>query len=168
MNTKIKLGLLASAMLIFSGCMDYKADYEDKELTQFFIKNNKEKLSKVYEIETIIETTIELREVNEEINTLVSLSFFQSLLDEHSIKSKIPDCKYVMSISSTNVEFSKQDILDHGKEFMYKEAERCLDATLEVLESKRILDLKEKEETQRYKKEVESKLNQKFNPNEVK
>ena len=51
MKNIIKIGLLASLMLVFGGCMDYKADYEDKDLTKFFMKNNKEKLSEIDVIE---------------------------------------------------------------------------------------------------------------------
>ena len=50
MKNIIKIGLLASLMLVFGGCNG--ADYEDKDLTNFFIQNNKEKLNKIYELET--------------------------------------------------------------------------------------------------------------------
>ena len=163
MKNIIKIGLLASLMLVFGGCMDYKADYEDKDLTKFFMKNNKEKLSEIDVIE------ISRGEWGDtELTTYVFTPFFQSFISDAYIRKKIPKCKYIMDISSTNVRFSKKDILDYGKESMYREADKCLNAVLEEIELKKKSDLEKLENEKWETNQREQRLNRKFNPNEVK
>lgn len=73
-----------------------------------------------------------------------------------------------MDISSTNVRFSKKDILDYGKESMYREADKCLNAVLEEIELKKKSDLEKLENEKWETNQREQRLNRKFNPNEVK
>lgn len=160
MKNIIKIGLLASLMLVFNGC----DNYEDKDLTKFFIKNNKDKLSEIYEIKTSRYASWG----DSELTTYVFINFFQSFFNDAYIHKKIPDCKYIMFISSTNVEFSKKDILSYGKESMYREAEKCLNAVLEEIELKKKSDLEKLENEKWETNQREQRLNRKFNPNEVK
>lgn len=166
MKNIIKIGLLASLMLVFGGCNG--ADYEDKDLTNFFIQNNKEKLSKVYEIEAkMVFEDFNYREKN--IKTFASLSFFETIFPFIPyIHTEIPNCKYAMTINSNSVEFSKKDILSYGKESMYREAEKCLNAVLEKIELKKISDLEKLENEEWETNQRELRLNRKFNLNEVK
>ncbi len=166
MKNIIKIGLLVSLMLVFIGCDG--ADYEDKDLTNFFIQNNKEKLSKVYEIEAkMVFEDFNYREKN--IKTFASLSFFETIFPFIPyIHTEIPNCKYAMTINSNSVEFSKKDILSYGKESMYREAEKCLNAVLEKIELKKISDLEKLENEEWETNQRELRLNRKFNLNEVK
>ncbi len=167
MKNVIKIGLFTSLMLVFSGCND--VDYEDKDLTSFFIQNNKEKLSKIYEIETKRELSDWRYWGEYESITFVSLSFWQANIPlvDFFIERKIFGCGYPMLINSTNVKFRKKDILDYGKESMYKEAERCLSASIKKIESEKISKLEKLEKLEEEQKEIEFKLNKKFNPNEI-
>lgn len=163
-----KLGLLVCLIFAFSGCSD--TDYEDKDLTNFFIQNNKEKLNKIYELETQrIKNPfdrVDREENNGELRTFVSLSFFEFIT--FTINKRILGCDYPMIINSTNLKFQKANILTYGKESMYIKAEKCLNAVLEELDKNKIADLNKIEREIEHKKEIEFKLNKKFNPDEIK
>lgn len=164
MKNIIKIGLLASLMLVFGGCNG--ADYEDKDLTIFFIQNNKEKLNKIYELETQRIKSPFDRADRGELRTFVSLSFFEFIT--FTINERILGCDYPMIINSNSVEFNKKDILSYGKESMYREADKCLNAVLEKIELKKKSDLEKLENEKWETNERELRLNRKFNPNEVK
>lgn len=154
----IKIGLVASLMIIFSGCTK-KADYEDKDLTKTFLENNKNKLKKIYKIRSI---RVSYTGVNKDIFSTISESFIDSIILSLNFKSSyISGCNYILFIDSNSVEFSQDDIIEYGKEKMYKEAQKCLDSAITSLEQekldKRISD---------YKKEIS--LNKKFDENSVK
>ena len=51
---------------------------------------------------------------------------------------------------------------------MYKKKKKCLNAVLEELDSNKIADLNKIEREIEHKKEIEFKLNKKFNPDEIK
>ncbi len=164
MKNIIKIGLLASLMLVFGGCNG--ADYEDKDLTNFFIQNNKEKLNKIYELETQRIKSPFDRADRGELRTFASLSFFEFIT--FTINERILGCDYPMIINSNSVEFNKKDILSYGKESMYREADKCLNAVLEKIELKKKSDLEKLENEKWETNERELRLNRKFNPNEVK
>ena len=164
MKNIIKTGLLASLMLVFGGCNG--ADYEDKDLTNFFIQNNKEKLNKIYELETQRIKSPFDRADRGELRTFASLSFFEFIT--FTINERILGCDYPMIINSNSVEFNKKDILSYGKESMYREADKCLNAVLEKIELKKKSDLEKLENEKWETNERELRLNRKFNPNEVK
>ena len=164
MKNIIKIGLLASLMLVFGGCNG--ADYEDKDLTNFFIQNNKEKLNKIYELETQRIKSPFDRADRGELRTFASLSFFEFIT--FTINERILGCDYPMIINSNSVEFNKKDILSYGKESMYREADKCLNAVLEKIELKKKSDLEKLENEKWETNERELRLNRKFNLNEVK
>ena len=164
MKNIIKIGLLVSLMLVFIGCDG--ADYEDKDLTNFFIQNNKEKLNKIYELETQRIKSPFDRADRGELRTFASLSFFEFIT--FTINERILGCDYPMIINSNSVEFNKKDILSYGKESMYREADKCLNAVLEKIELKKKSDLEKLENEKWETNERELRLNRKFNPNEVK
>ena len=164
MKNIIKIGLLASLMLVFGGCNG--ADYEDKDLTNFFIQNNKEKLNKIYELETQRIKSPFDRADRGELRTFASLSFFEFIT--FTINERILGCDYPMIINSNSVEFNKKDILSYGKESMYREADKCLNAVLEKIELKKKSDLEKLENEKWETKQREERLNRKFKPNEVK
>ena len=164
MKNIIKIGLLVSLMLVFIGCDG--ADYEDKDLTNFFIQNNKEKLNKIYELETQRIKSPFDRADRGELRTFASLSFFEFIT--FTINERILGCDYPMIINSNSVEFNKKDILSYGKESMYREADKCLNAVLEKIELKKKSDLEKLENEKWETNERELRLNRKFNLNEVK
>ena len=164
MKNIIKIGLLVSLMLVFIGCDG--ADYEDKDLTNFFIQNNKEKLNKIYELETQRIKSPFDRADRGELRTFASLSFFEFIT--FTINERILGCDYPMIINSNSVEFNKKDILSYGKESMYREADKCLNAVLEEIELKKKSDLEKLENEKWETNQREQRLNRKFNPNEVK
>lgn len=69
-----------------------------------------------------------------------------------------------MHIDSNTVEFLEDDIVHYGKEYMYKEAQKCLNTTLQLIDEKQ----KAKIEQEVANNERNIKLNKKFNENEVK
>ena len=136
----------------FLGCAE-KADYEDKDLTKFFIKNNKEKLNRISSIDVFYR--------NGSYQTSVKLSFFN--IGPYYNRS-IDGCDLTMFISNSSVEFLKSDVIHYGKESMYKQAQKCLDAVIQILDNEK----KEKKEKSIQEMKDNAILSKKFNENEVK
>ena len=149
----------------FLGCAD-KADYEDKDLTKFFIKNNKEKLNRISSIDVFFQYQ-GLGDKDGSYQTSVKLSFFN-----FSPLYTIDGCDFTMFISNKKIEFLKRNVESYGKEYMYKQGQKCLDAVIQILdenekaENKKAKAIAESEAL--LKKRAEENLNKKFNENEVK
>lgn len=162
---KILLSSIIVASVMFSGCSDVKANYEDKDLTKVFIKNNKDKLKQFYYIDTSWEYEPGYyRNESDNLNTNIHLSFINSILKKFTFSRRINNCDYVMYIDSNTVEFLEDDIVHYGKEYMYKEAEKCLNTVLPLIHENQKAEVRQKED----ESERTIKLNKKFNENEVK
>lgn len=132
MKDIVKILLAIFMIFTLTGCVK-KTNFEDKDLTKFFIETNKDKLDKFYQI-----NSFEVFQVgHNEINTSIDNSFIDWLTPSFSYGNYIQGCNYVLSISSNKVEFSDIDIINHGKEFMYKEAQQCLDSVIKKIEQDR-------------------------------
>ena len=152
--------LIFIVLFSFSGC-DGKANFEDKELTKFFIKNNKDKLNKIHHIKTFSQYGLFSR--NEELVTNVYLSLFGGPYFDYGFK----DCNYAMRIDSDSLKFAADDIANYGKEAMYKEAEKCLNAVIKEIE-KTEKEVKKKEiDKQIQAKDYDYKLNKKFDESRI-
>lgn len=141
----------------FLGCAD-KADYEDKDLTKFFIKKNKEKLNRISSIDVFLQYE-GFGDRDGSYKTDVKLSFFN-----FSPLYTIDGCNFTMFISNSGVKFLEKDVVLNGKEYMYKEAEKCLNQVVNEID---YIEVKkaEKINTEKIKNEI---LDKKFNENEVK
>ncbi len=161
MKNLIKTFTLVGIVLFsFLGCAD-KADYEDKDLTKFFIKNNKEKLNRISSIDVFLQYEGS-RDIDGSYKTDVKFSFFN-----FSPLYTIDGCDFTMFISDKKIEFLKRDVESYGKEYMYKKAQICLDAVIQILdENENTKDAKAENEAL-LKKRAEENLNKKFNENEI-
>lgn len=138
-----------------------QANYEDKDLTKTFIKNNKDKLSHIYSIESYRNPYYDYPP---SIDVIVKTSFFKDLKN-FQLTSK--ECKFTIFINSNNVKFLEDDILKYGKENMYLKAEKCLDDVLKYIEEDNFRKEKEKQLKEKEKLDRIQKLNEKFNENEI-
>lgn len=154
-----KIGFLVGLVFILSGCNDGKANYEDKELTKAFIKNNKDNLNKINTINSFRQYELG-RNGYGDLITRVYLSSFGLPYFDYGFK----DCNYIMYIDSSTVEFLQDDIVQYGKETMYKEAQKCLNVVIKELEESEKNEIESKKQKEIYNE----KLNKKFNENEVK
>ncbi len=142
----------------FLGCAD-KADYEDKDLTKFFIKNNKEKLNRISSIDVFLQYD-GLGDRKGSYKTSVKLSFYD--IGSYYNRS-IDGCDLTMFISNSSVEFLKSDVIHYGKESMYKQAPKCLDAVIQILDNEK----KEKKEKSIQEMKDNAILSKKFNESEI-
>jgi predicted small secreted protein len=149
---------------IFSGCADVKTNYEDKELTKVFIKNNKNELNQFKYINTSWKYIPSFEYKDDKLNTEIYLSLKSIILNEPEFNRRINSCDYVMYIDSNTVEFLEDDIVHYGKEYMYKEAQKCLNTTLQLIDENQKAEI----EQEVAENERNIKLNKKFNENEVK
>lgn len=141
----------------FSGCAD-KADYEDKELSKFFIKNNTEKLDKISSINTSYGYE-DFHSFNNKRASFITV-VRQSIFDLQPVYiGELIQCNYTMHITNSGVKFLEKDVVLNGKEYMYKEAEKCLNQVVNEI------DYIEVKKTEKIKNEI---LDTKFNENEVK
>lgn len=145
----------------FSGCAD-KADYEDKELSKFFIKNNKEKLNRISSIDVFLQYE-GFGDKDGSYKTDVKLSFFN-----FGPLYNIDGCDFTMLISNKKIEFLKSDVESYGKEYMYKQAQKCLDEVIQILDKNEKAEDAKAENEALLKKRADENLNKKFNENEVK
>ena len=142
----------------FLGCAE-KADYEDKDLTKFFIKNNKEKLNRISSIDVFFQYQ-GFGDRDGSYQTSVKLSFFN--IGPYYNRS-IDGCDLTMFISNSSVEFLKSDVIHYGKESMYKQAQKCLDAVIQILDNEK----KEKKEKSIQEMKDNAILSKKFNESEI-
>ena len=142
----------------FLGCAE-KADYEDKDLTKFFIKNNKEKLNRISSIDVFFQYQ-GLGDRDGSYKTSVKLSFFN--ISTYYNRS-IDGCVLTMFISNSSVEFLKSDVIHYGKESMYKQAQKCLDEVIHILDNEK----KEKKEKSIQEMKDNAILSKKFNESEI-
>lgn len=161
MKNLVNIALISCLILVLSGCDadNRKANFEDKDLTKVFIKNNKDKLNKIYSIDTFWQ--YEFGRKGGDLVTNVYLSF--TSLTPY-FEYGFYDCNSVIHIDSDSVKFTRDDIILNGKETMYKEAQKCLDAVIKEIKEteKKVIEYKEQE------KKENDKLNKKFNENEIK
>lgn len=158
-----KIGLLIGLLISLSGCEEKgNANYEDKDLTNAFIKNNKDKLNKIHHIRTFWQYGV--LDKRGDLVTKVYLSLFGAPYFDYGFN----DCSYVMFIDSSTVEFSKDDIAHYGKETMYKEAQKCLNTVVKEIEKSQKKEIDNSIESKKQKEIYNEKLNKKFNENEVK
>ncbi len=158
-----KIGLLIGLLFTLSGCEEIgTANYEDKDLTNAFIENNKDKLNKIHHIRTFWQYGV--LDKRGDLVTKVYLSLFGGPYFGYGFK----DCSYVMYIDSSTVEFSKDDIGQYGKETMYKEAQKCLNVVVKEIEESQKKEIEDSIELKKQKEIYNEKLNKKFNENEVK
>ena len=155
------LAFVGIVLFSFSGCAD-KADYEDKDLTKFFIKNNTEKLNRISSIDVFLQNE-GFGDKDGSYKTDIKLSFFN-----FSPLYTIDGCDFTMFISNKSVEFLKSDVIHYGKEHMYKQAQLCLDAVIRTLDGEENSDLEENNRKSIQEKKDNEILNKKFNENEVK
>lgn len=161
---KIIISSIFAIGVMFSGCdgNTIKSNYEDKELTKVFIKNNKDKLKQIHYIDTFWDYKPSFGEMGNNLNTTnIGLSFLSIKPD---ISRRIINCDYVMYIDSSTVEFLEDDIVHYGKEYMYKEAEKCLNTASQLIEDEQ----KEKARKELSERERNIRLNEKFNEKVVK
>lgn len=160
---RIIISSIVAIGVLFSGCDGnaVKANFEDKELTKVFIKNNKDKLKQFLIIDTFWKYEASFGEKGNNLNTDIRLSFMSI---EPDFSRRINSCDYIMYIDSSTVEFLDDDIVHYGKEYMYKEAEKCLVATLQLIEDEQ----KEKARKEISEHERSTRLNEKFNEKVVK
>lgn len=161
MKNLIKIGLVAFLMMSFSGCNEGKANFEDQELTKQFIKTNKDKLDQIHHIKTFWQYGV--LDKRGDLVTNVYLSLFGAPYFDYGFN----DCSYVMFIDSGSVTFTKDDIGHYGKEAMYKEAEKCLNAVIKEIKKTEIETKRKEIEKQIQVKNYEDKLNKKFDGNSV-
>lgn len=160
--------LMTCFLFSLSGC-EKKSDYEDKDLTKTFIENNKSKLKMVSEIYSV---QIDSTGTNGDIDTRVNESFisFINPMPYHN-KNYIKDCNHILFINSNTVEFSKEDVIRYGKEYMYKEAQKCLDSVLLEMKNEKVENEKIKKQIDEnealLKKRSEENLNKKFDEKKV-
>jgi hypothetical protein len=161
-------GLMTCFLFSLSGC-EKKSDYEDKDLTRTFIENNKIKLKLISEIKSIQVGSLV---TNADIDTRVNepfLSFINPM--PYRNKNYIKDCNHILFINSNTVEFSKEDVIRYGKEYMYKEAQKCLDSVLLEIKNEEVEKEKIKKQIDEnealLKKRSEENLNKKFDEKKV-
>lgn len=163
---KIIISSIFAIGVMFSGCdgNTIKSNYEDKELTKVFIKNNKDKLKQIHYIDTSWKYKPGFGYKDYELNSEIYLSFKSFILNEPEFNRRINNCDYVMYIDSSTAEFLEDDIVHYGKEYMYKEAEKCLNTASQLIEDEQ----KEKARKELSERERNIRLNEKFNEKVVK
>jgi len=109
------------------------SDYEDANMTKAFLEKNKEKMKKVYLVEIFAQKKRRL--------SYYKLDFFKKI-------SLYQRCSaYRVSLNRDELVFDIENIRELGKERMFLEAQRCLDAVVEHIEAEE--KDKEKEEAER-------------------
>lgn len=148
--------LIFIVLFSFSGCAE-KANFEDKDLSKFFILNNKDNLKRVNEIWVL--------ELEDESPVSIKKSSLDTLVNTTTLN--IEDCKYTMIIDSSGVFFRKSNIMSYGKEYMYKQAQKCFDSVINELE-KEEQKRKQIDESQLYNEKLRNEnLNKKFDESRI-
>ena len=109
------------------------ADFEDRELSHNFIKNNIEKFEYIDYL-NIYKISIFGKLSDDTLGNVVIIGRQK----EYSI-GVIKECNITMSVNSSQLLFDKNDIDQYGKEHMYLVAENCLNKVYSILEKDKLI-----------------------------
>lgn len=109
------------------------ADFEDRELSHNFIKNNIEKFEYIDYL-NIYKISIFGKLSDDTLGNVVIIGRQK----EYSI-GVIKECNITMSVNSSQLLLDKNDIDKYGKEHMYLVAENCLNKVYNILEKDKLI-----------------------------